>query len=91
MLALTVVIGGVQLKDLASRNERALVVPEQRINEVEAESKAENQKIRNEMIEANSTTKAQLSEIQVSVAIANTNIQYLVKQYDNDKGLKWKQ
>lgn len=30
-------------------------------------------------------TQAQLSRIEIDVAVLNTNVQYLVKQYDKDK------
>ena len=75
----------VQTVDLLNATAKSVNSLDLRISDVEIESKAEDQKIRNEMIKANSTTQAQLAEIQVSVAIANTNIQYLVKGYDKQK------
>ena len=75
----------VQTVDLLNATAKSVSSLDLRINEVEMQSKAEDQRIRNEIVEANSTTQTKLAEIQVSVAIANTNIQYLVKGYDKQK------
>jgi len=78
-------ITGIQTIDVLNTTVRTVESNSLRIEEVEKESKSQDQAIRNELIQANDMTKTQLADIQVSVAIANTNIQYLVKQYDKDK------
>lgn len=81
-ISLALVVGGVQLNDRASRNEKVLTVHDQRIASETAARQAENYAIRNDLATVDKQSQTKFNEIQIQLAEIQTHLIYIRKSVE---------
>lgn len=81
-ISLALVVGGVQLNDRASRNEKVLTVHDQRIVAETAARQAENYAIRNDLATVDKQSQTKFNEIQIQLAEIQTHLIYIRKSVE---------
>ena len=78
-------VSAVQKDGMIQQNKLAVDDMRTQIYNEQQERKASDVDIRNELVRSEKQTQIQLSQIQLDLAVLNTNMQYLVKEYDKKK------
>lgn len=81
-LALALLVGGVQLNDRASRNEKVLTVHEQRMAIETATRQADDSAIRSDLSAVDKQSQTKFNEIQVQLAEIQTHLIYIRKSIE---------